>query len=160
MRDEILLQLAKQIRRNPNSSAKDRLWYTLAACLSHFPPSQILENYLEIFFVEEWEYEQQVIKQLQQQFGTPGTTTTNTSPTSTASAAPPSLPMQCLRLMHEAIFRFGYNVRQIYNHSHKGESVTVQNGTLSFTVDSIMKINTWIGGELDTKTPTPKKNHQ
>jgi len=149
MRDEIFLQLAKQIRGNPNAAAKDRLWYTVAACLSHFSPSQVLENYLEIFFVEEWEFEQQLLKQLQQQGGYLNTTTS-----STATSATPSLPMQCLRLMHEAIFRFGYNVRFYFEPNNRSID-----GTLPFNAESIAKINTWIG-DFDMKESNPKKTHK
>jgi len=61
MRDEILLQIVKQLRSNTTKSAKvtdvydtstsDRLWRTLCACLAHFPPSACFETYFELFLL-------------------------------------------------------------------------------------------------------------
>ena len=61
MRDEILLQIIKQIRNNPEAMQATaaevargagrvlRLWVLLCTCLRHFPPSAAFENYLELF---------------------------------------------------------------------------------------------------------------
>jgi hypothetical protein len=39
MRDEIYLQIAKQLRNNPKTEECDRLWRILGVCLKYFPPS-------------------------------------------------------------------------------------------------------------------------
>ena len=49
MRDELLLQVVKQLRMNACAESVGRLWHLLHACLAHFPPSQQFESYLEAF---------------------------------------------------------------------------------------------------------------
>jgi hypothetical protein len=57
--------------------------------------------------------------------------------------------------MHEAIFRFGYNVRFHYQ-LNKSSSI---DGTLPFNAESAAKINTWIG-DFGMKESSPKKRHK
>lgn len=52
LRDEILLQLVKQIRGNTDGEASLRMWKLLCACLFHFPPSRTFESYLELFLMQ------------------------------------------------------------------------------------------------------------
>ena len=52
MRDELLLQLVKQLGNNPHPNNTDRLWRCLACSLAHFPPSSEFENYLELHLFE------------------------------------------------------------------------------------------------------------
>ncbi|XP_028303243.1 unconventional myosin-XV isoform X2 [Gouania willdenowi] len=46
LRDEILVQIANQVWRNPNTLNSERGWLLLASCLSAFMPSQRLAKYL------------------------------------------------------------------------------------------------------------------
>lgn len=46
LRDEILVQLANQVWRNPSAHNAERGWLLLATCLSGFAPSSRLTNYL------------------------------------------------------------------------------------------------------------------
>ena len=56
LRDEIYVQLMKQLTDNPREPlspvASKRGWNLVALCLSTFPPSDQLENYLETFLRE------------------------------------------------------------------------------------------------------------
>ncbi len=52
LRDEIYLQILKQLRGNPDNQSCKRLWKILCACLYHFPPSKMLESYLELFLIK------------------------------------------------------------------------------------------------------------
>jgi len=49
MRDEIYLQIMKQLTGNEDPQSRARAWKLLALCLQCFPPSGDLENYLHIF---------------------------------------------------------------------------------------------------------------
>lgn len=82
MREEIYLQITKQINNNPDSVCVDRLWRVMGACLSHFPPSKLLENYLELYFIIELEL-----------------------PLGVGSPA----AKKCIRLLHESVFYHGYD---------------------------------------------------
>ena len=82
MRDEILLQLVKQLRSNPIEDSESRIWYMLRACLMHFPPSDIFENYLESFLYSCINARLDIRSHLAQ---------------------------HCIRNMHQAIFLYGYN---------------------------------------------------
>jgi hypothetical protein len=82
IRDEIFMQCLKQIRENPSEEYELRIWTILRACLLHFPPSHLFENYLESFL---WLY----VK--------------SKPDLRTIIAA------GCLRNMHQTIFLFGYN---------------------------------------------------
>jgi hypothetical protein len=52
LRDEIYLQIIKQLRGNPDQHSCKRLWKLLCVCLYHFPPSKTLESYLELFLIQ------------------------------------------------------------------------------------------------------------
>lgn len=102
LRDEILLQLIKQLRHNENPVSCDRLWRAIGACLFYFPPSRAFESFLEHFFLGFLE--------------TAITNTSNLSPrpspyspnvfTAPPNRIPPAV-RQCIRLMHESIFTHG-----------------------------------------------------
>jgi len=47
LRDEIYVQLIKQITGNPNPESSSLLWHMLQVCVLHFPPTPVFENYLE-----------------------------------------------------------------------------------------------------------------
>jgi hypothetical protein len=47
MRDEIYVQLIKQLTNNPSLESTTQLWYLMQICLLHFPPTPVFENYLE-----------------------------------------------------------------------------------------------------------------
>jgi len=49
MRDEIYLQTVKQLTNNPNQESVRKGWKILLLCLEIFPPTDRLENYLEIW---------------------------------------------------------------------------------------------------------------
>lgn len=49
LRDEVLVQLTKQLNCNPTPNSVDRGWVLLELALSTFPPSEDLENYLEVW---------------------------------------------------------------------------------------------------------------
>jgi hypothetical protein len=52
LRDEIFLQLCKQLSSNPSASSLERGWVLMHLCLCTFPPSEDLENHLELFLRE------------------------------------------------------------------------------------------------------------
>jgi len=47
LRDEIFVQIIKQITNNPNPESATQLWHLLQLCVLHFPPTPVFENYLE-----------------------------------------------------------------------------------------------------------------
>eukprot|EP01083_Nonionella_stella_P205322 747785_1 len=47
LRDEMYVQIMKQLTDNPAKESENKGWELLKICLSTFPPSDILENYLE-----------------------------------------------------------------------------------------------------------------
>ena len=49
LRDEIYLQLMKQLEKNPSSTSRHRGWKLMEICLKKFPPSDELENFLDYF---------------------------------------------------------------------------------------------------------------
>jgi len=49
LRDEIYIQLMKQLTNNPESQSRHRGWKLMEVCLHHFPPSDQLENFLDYF---------------------------------------------------------------------------------------------------------------
>ena len=49
LRDELYCQMMKQLSKNPNDASKRRGWNLMALALSSFPPSDELENFLELF---------------------------------------------------------------------------------------------------------------
>jgi hypothetical protein len=49
LRDEILLQLAKQLSGNPSIASGERGWVLLYLALATFPPSEDMENHIELF---------------------------------------------------------------------------------------------------------------
>jgi hypothetical protein len=88
LRDEIFLQIIKQITDNDSIDCTIRLWKLLRACLRHFPPSDAFENYLEYFL-----HSQLLVK----------------------SDIESAFISSCIRFMHEGIFLFGYN-KKITSH--------------------------------------------
>lgn len=52
LRDEVLLQLVKQLTGNPSVASLERGWVLLHLALMHFPPSEDLENHVELFLRE------------------------------------------------------------------------------------------------------------
>lgn len=52
LRDELLLQLAKQLTGNPSVASAERGWVLLHLALCAFPPSEELENHLELWLRE------------------------------------------------------------------------------------------------------------
>jgi hypothetical protein len=48
LRDEIFIQLCKQLTGNPSVVAVERGWVLLHVALCSFPPSEELENFLEV----------------------------------------------------------------------------------------------------------------
>eukprot|EP00981_Chlorochromonas_danica_P005298 scaffold1058_cov155-Ochromonas_danica.AAC.43 len=52
LRDEILLQIIKQLRFNTNKNGNLRMWKLLCASLYHFPPSRLFESFLESFLMQ------------------------------------------------------------------------------------------------------------
>jgi hypothetical protein len=95
IRDEILLQIVKQIRGNPNELGQGRLWNMLCTCLYHFPPSQSFENYLELYLILESE-----------EF---------TNPSAKSDPVLPRSPLakSCIRHLHESVFKYGYSAQII-----------------------------------------------
>ena len=49
LRDEIFLQVAKQLSGNPSVASAERGWVLMHLALCAFPPSEELENHLELF---------------------------------------------------------------------------------------------------------------
>ena len=49
LRDETFVQIMKQLSDNPRRASCIRGWTLLDVCLKSFPPSDILENFLEGF---------------------------------------------------------------------------------------------------------------
>lgn len=49
LRDELLLQICKQLTDNPSEDSRARGWVLLHAAVSSFPPSAAFENHLECF---------------------------------------------------------------------------------------------------------------
>ena len=52
LRDEIYCQMTKQLIKNPSPASQRRGWNLMALALSSFPPSDELENFLEMFLRE------------------------------------------------------------------------------------------------------------
>ena len=49
LRDELFLQIVKQLNKNPSNTSLKRGYAILYATICTFPPSEVLENYLETF---------------------------------------------------------------------------------------------------------------
>ena len=49
LRDELFIQLMKQLTANPNTDSERRVWTAMYCALETFPPGSDLENILEIF---------------------------------------------------------------------------------------------------------------
>ena len=49
LRDEVFIQIIKQLRDNPSTGSLERGWALLLVCLDSFPPSEDAENYIEHF---------------------------------------------------------------------------------------------------------------
>jgi len=47
LRDEIYVQIIKQITNNPTPESTTQLWHLMQLCLLHFPPTPLFEHYLE-----------------------------------------------------------------------------------------------------------------
>jgi hypothetical protein len=94
IRDELLLQIVKQLRNNSDLTASSRLWRCLHACLSHFPPSMEFESYLESFLLLsgfELHPSQQQQQQLQHYHSIL------------------LYSQACIRSLHQSVIRFGYH---------------------------------------------------
>jgi hypothetical protein len=52
LRDEIFVQLAKQLTANPSAASAERGWVLLYACLATFAPSEDAENAIELWLRE------------------------------------------------------------------------------------------------------------
>ena len=50
MRDEVYVQITKQLTNNPQPETIPKGWELMALCLAVFPPSSSLEDFLEKFF--------------------------------------------------------------------------------------------------------------
>lgn len=48
LRDEIYVQILKQLSKNPQPDSSRRGWQILGACLASFPPGEGFENFLEV----------------------------------------------------------------------------------------------------------------
>lgn len=110
LRDEIFLQIIKQLRNNKDTVSYSRLWRLLGACLYHFPPSQSFENYLELYILAESEISFSVATSM----GFVGMTTPGTGGVINRNAATivanhrSMIAKQCLRLLHESVIKYGY----------------------------------------------------
>ena len=91
IRDELLLQIVKQLRNNSDLTASTRLWRCLHACLSHFPPSMEFESYLESFLLLSG-FELHPPQQQQQHYH-----------------SILLYSQACIRSMHQSVIRFGYH---------------------------------------------------
>lgn len=49
LRDEVFVQIMRQLTENPRRASCVRGWTLLDVCLQSFPPSDVLENFLEGF---------------------------------------------------------------------------------------------------------------
>lgn len=49
IRDEVYVQLIKQLTANPNKQSEDKGWELMQMCLQAFPPSDQFENFLEMY---------------------------------------------------------------------------------------------------------------
>jgi hypothetical protein len=49
LRDEVFLQVAKQLRDNPSMPSMERGWVLMRLCCESFPPSEEAENFIEHF---------------------------------------------------------------------------------------------------------------
>jgi len=50
LRDELYCQIIKQLTNNPSPESQTKGWNLMIVCLHSFPPSETLENYLQMFF--------------------------------------------------------------------------------------------------------------
>eukprot|EP01121_Diplochlamys_sp_Union-15-3_P019407 TRINITY_DN7303_c0_g1_i2.p1 TRINITY_DN7303_c0_g1~~TRINITY_DN7303_c0_g1_i2.p1 ORF type:complete len:146 (+),score=27.86 TRINITY_DN7303_c0_g1_i2:341-778(+) len=64
LRDEIYLQLIKQLTQNPNPESVKKGWKLLHLCLQHFPPTDKFENYLEIWLRNESKGDDKYLKSM------------------------------------------------------------------------------------------------
>ena len=81
MRDEILAQHLKLIRKHPHKDQKIRLFKSLMACLYHFPPSEKFESYILGVMILE----------------------------SKSDNIEDFYPKLTIRLLHESAFKYGYS---------------------------------------------------
>jgi hypothetical protein len=95
MRDEILLLIIKQMRHNLDVDAVTRLWKCLSACLYHFPPSMLLESYLEQYLIQ----------------------------AGTDSAHFLGYTHCCIRFMHQSIIRFSYDRKIVVDYDKSLEEM-------------------------------------
>ena len=79
IRDEIYLQIFKQLTSNSYDDKCSRLWRMLAICLQHFPPSKGFENHMESYLLYDASFKFK----------------------DNADA--------CILLMHSSIYRYGYD---------------------------------------------------
>jgi len=131
MRDEILLQLVKQLRypplstvvgggivnstnsnmhtEHPDPLARERLWRALCVCVCAFPPSQAFENFFELFLLEH-------ASTLSSSWSLYGGSNTSSEQNHAHTAR------RCLRLMHTSIYLYGQDKSMshlnVYTHIH------------------------------------------
>jgi myosin-7 len=55
LRDEIFVQIIKQLTNNPNPDSVSKGWKLMEMCLKCFPPSREFENFLEIYIRQQGE---------------------------------------------------------------------------------------------------------
>eukprot|EP00475_Leptophrys_vorax_P042051 TRINITY_DN79370_c0_g1_i1.p1 TRINITY_DN79370_c0_g1~~TRINITY_DN79370_c0_g1_i1.p1 ORF type:complete len:1265 (-),score=404.92 TRINITY_DN79370_c0_g1_i1:50-3844(-) len=49
LRDEIYTQITKQLTQNPSPESTNRGWILMGACIATFPPTDSMQNFLEVF---------------------------------------------------------------------------------------------------------------
>jgi len=64
MRDEIYIQLCKQVTNNPNPKSNYLGWELIVIVTASFPPSKNLEGHLHKFFEEYWKHREKQIRKM------------------------------------------------------------------------------------------------
>jgi hypothetical protein len=52
LRDELYVQVLKQLDRNPDASSKEKNWRALRAYVTYFPPSNGFANFIEVYLMD------------------------------------------------------------------------------------------------------------
>merc|ERR1712137_417387 len=85
LRDEIYIQLIKQVTVNPNPSSTEKGYKMMNMCLHCFPPSTEFENYLEIYFRNKGDSQSQDLRKALHQIVWSGAVAVPPSPEQIAS---------------------------------------------------------------------------